>query len=237
MTSTHEIGHWLGLYHIFEGGCDDGDEVDDTPAQEKYWDCPEDGEGTKTCGSFDMYMNFMSYTGSGCRNMFTVGQVERAHFFLSPGQARQGFVDYHLNPTTTRFVNFIYVITGNIGRVQCEFNHVFTFLAAHVNLCVSHSNNKHIHGISDIYLADSGETSCDSEDEGIDLLDTGFHLCYHKESLADIATIITDIRTFRFDSAQSDPDHEGYTLILTDVGNRDIDYIYLGYQEVTEFTV
>ena len=75
---VHEMGHYFDLYHIWgnEPGCEDDDGVDDTPLQDNYYTgCPV---GDKfSCGSLDMYMNFMDYTDDNCSLMFTKGQVER----------------------------------------------------------------------------------------------------------------------------------------------------------------
>ncbi len=78
-TATHEIGHYLNLYHLWSNGnCDDpnGDYVDDTPTQEDpYYGCPSYPQ--KSCGSNDMYMNFMNYADDRCMSMFTQGQKMR----------------------------------------------------------------------------------------------------------------------------------------------------------------
>ncbi len=74
-TLTHEIGHWLGLKHIWgdQPGCQHDDGIDDTPLQlDSYRGCPEGDQGT--CGSPDMYMNFMDLTHDACMNVFTEGQ-------------------------------------------------------------------------------------------------------------------------------------------------------------------
>jgi hypothetical protein len=79
-TATHEVGHWLGLFHTFEGGCvAPGDYVSDTPYQYDgdnifYCDvaddtCPQPGT--------DPVHNFMSYGDDPCLNRFTPGQSRR----------------------------------------------------------------------------------------------------------------------------------------------------------------
>jgi hypothetical protein len=74
-TLTHEAGHWLNLYHIFEGGCGNKDTVKDTPPQKKHSMGKCLTHPLNECGQHAMFMNFMDY--SLCRYFFTAGQVQR----------------------------------------------------------------------------------------------------------------------------------------------------------------
>ncbi|MEM6967293.1 MAG: M43 family zinc metalloprotease [Bacteroidota bacterium] len=76
-TLTHEMGHFLNLYHLWgEGGCNGTDFVEDTPVQMKaYSGCPMHPQ--VSCGTEDMFMNFMNYVDDNCLAMFTEGQKMR----------------------------------------------------------------------------------------------------------------------------------------------------------------
>jgi hypothetical protein len=87
-TSTHEIGHWLNLNHIWGddgGGCSRSDNVADTPNQaDSNGQCPTFPHVTCNNGpDGDMFMNYMDYTNDACMYMFTQGQVARMQAALN----------------------------------------------------------------------------------------------------------------------------------------------------------
>ncbi|HRP56478.1 T9SS type A sorting domain-containing protein [Agriterribacter sp.] len=93
-TTTHEVGHWLNLKHLW-GDTDCGsDDVEDTPPQKTF---------NSGCSSFpriaengcnpgpggDMFMNFMDFSDDACLHMFTYGQRQRIHDLFAASGARE----------------------------------------------------------------------------------------------------------------------------------------------------
>lgn len=93
-TATHEVGHWLGLRHIWgDAACGD-DGVADTPTQAgKNYGCPSFPHVSSTCAGSspngDQFMNYMDYTDDACMFMFSAGQKERVQAVMGAGTPRR----------------------------------------------------------------------------------------------------------------------------------------------------
>jgi len=79
-TLTHEVGHYLGLYHTFQGGCSEpGDFIDDTPAEASPYFGDDCSLARDTCPApgLDPITNYMDYSVDACLTTFTSGQKAR----------------------------------------------------------------------------------------------------------------------------------------------------------------
>ena len=87
-TATHEVGHWLGLFHTWgddNGACNMDDNVSDTPVQaSENYGCPVFPRVSCNNGpNGDMFMNYMDYVDDDCSNMFTLGQKAAVDFYFT----------------------------------------------------------------------------------------------------------------------------------------------------------
>jgi len=112
-TAVHEVGHWLGLSHLWgspsEVGnfCDEDDGIEDTPNQKTsnygctahpHISCNNEG---------DMFMNYMDYSDDSCMYMFSRGQVNFMHFVLQKDSLRQSISRKSHTDTISYIVPYI----------------------------------------------------------------------------------------------------------------------------------
>ncbi len=93
-TATHEIGHWLNLYHVWGDSNCGNDQVSDTPTQQTAnYQCKTFPHVTCSNGpNGDMFMNYMDYGDDNCLHLFTNGQKVRAQSLFASGGNRVGLL-------------------------------------------------------------------------------------------------------------------------------------------------
>lgn len=91
-TTTHEVGHWLNLRHIWgDGNCNADDFVSDTPTSDAAnYGC---ATGHVSCSSTDMVQNYMDYSDDACMNLFTAGQKTRMRALFASGGFRASLLN------------------------------------------------------------------------------------------------------------------------------------------------
>lgn len=112
---THEVGHWLGLRHIWgDGDCSFDDFCDDTPsANQAHFGCPS---STSSCDSEDMVENYMDYSDDDCMNIFTLCQKNRMRTVMLNSPRRKELLNSIVCgvPTIAPIAAFSY------GEINCE---------------------------------------------------------------------------------------------------------------------
>ena len=95
-TATHEIGHWLGLRHIWGDANCGSDFCNDTPPQQtSNYSCPTHPYKVGTCNgntTGEMFMNYMDYVNDACMYMFTTNQKARMDVVLQNSPRRSSLL-------------------------------------------------------------------------------------------------------------------------------------------------
>jgi PKD repeat protein len=120
-TATHEVGHWLGLRHIWGDGsnCNATDYCDDTPKSDAAnYGCPNTNSCTDPAPDpYDMVQNYMDYTNDACMNIFTQGQKARMITVLSAATRRLSLTTSNVCviPSTFSYTGRVVDAATNLG--------------------------------------------------------------------------------------------------------------------------
>ena len=117
-TATHEVGHYLNLYHIWGDSYCGNDYVSDTPKHEgSNYGCPSFPHASSCSGTGsngEMFMNYMDYTNDACMYMFTTGQKNRMRATLNGSRSSL----LSSNGCTAAFTPLL--LQGVVTNVSCN---------------------------------------------------------------------------------------------------------------------
>jgi Pregnancy-associated plasma protein-A/Secretion system C-terminal sorting domain len=137
-TLTHEVGHWLGLRHIWgDGDCTTDDFVFDTPrASGPHFGCA--APTTNSCNditygsavdSNDMVKNYMDYSDDACMNIYTIGQKDRMRVVMGEtgnGSPRRAQLRLSDRCQSGPLVSFVLTDTTVLEKTDCNVNWSYT---------------------------------------------------------------------------------------------------------------
>lgn len=122
-TAVHELGHWLGLRHIWGDATCGSDHCNDTPpAQNANYNCPTHPYKSGVCTgntNGEMTMNYMDYTNDACMYMFSNDQKNRAQLIMTHSPLRSTLLTSTVcnTPTVTNEVGILYVQSPTYSQV------------------------------------------------------------------------------------------------------------------------
>lgn len=125
-TATHEVGHWMNLYHIWGDQNCGSDAVSDTPVHNNSNSgCPSQPHYSTCSGQpREMTMNYMDYTNDACMYMFTNGQKTRMRAIFATGGSRNSLLSSNgcVSPVSASCGTPSGLTTTNITATSARFN-------------------------------------------------------------------------------------------------------------------
>jgi hypothetical protein len=161
-TATHEVGHYLGLRHIWGDGplsilfpdCSVDDGIDDTPnsGNNSQGSCDPNKNTCTDDPEPDMWENYMDYSRESCQNIFTLGQVEVMRSMMVTG--RPGLAKIIKDETLT-INDGDYIVINNTDTFIVGANNSYTINEGDLVMFL-HENNGYNYTASNTFTIENG---------------------------------------------------------------------------------